>query len=139
MRSAVSRIVLSVLGAWLGLAAAQNLADVLVEADLAPPLRPVASKNFQLMADLTSRAHLPREVLLGLLCGVAAVEASAASAFARAAAGRPAAAEAGFALSLALFGAFFLIDDAFDAYELGAKHRDAFVLFLVAALVVREA
>ncbi|MGD1067303.1 MAG: hypothetical protein ABR975_10850 [Vulcanimicrobiaceae bacterium] len=136
MRS-VSRVVLTILAAWQGLAAAQNLADVLVEADLVPTLRPVASKNYGMIADLLAPLHPPRELVLSLLAGCATIEALAAGAFARALAGEPEAAETGFALSLTLFGAFFLIDDALDAYEMGAKHRDAFLLFLAAAVSVR--
>ncbi|HTW84269.1 MAG TPA: hypothetical protein VMD91_09400 [Candidatus Sulfotelmatobacter sp.] len=136
MRS-VSRMVLTILATWQGLAAIQNLADVLVEADLAPQLRPVASKNYPMIADLLAPLHPPRELVLGLLTGCAAVETLAAVALARGASGDRERAENGFALSLGLFGAFFLIDDAFDAYEMGAKHRDAFVLFLAAAVAVR--
>jgi len=116
MRS-ISRVVLTVLAAWQGLAAAQNLADVLVEADLVPALRPVASTNYGMIADLLAPLHPPREMVLSLLAGCAAMEALAAGAFARALAGEPEAAE--------------------TAYEMGAKHRDAFLLFLAAAVSVR--
>jgi hypothetical protein len=80
-----------------------------------------------LIAKLTAPLHPPRASIAALLTGASAVEAAASASFIRSAvAGEPC--ELGFALSLALFGAFFLVDDAFDEYDLGAKHRAVFTL-----------
>jgi hypothetical protein len=58
---------------------------------------------------------------------VAAVEAIASVAFLRGAVDGEESND-GFAVSLALFGAFFLIDDAFDGYQIGGDHRAIFTL-----------
>jgi hypothetical protein len=123
----VGRTLLGVLGLWHGLAAVQNVFEILVSGGIAPGLRPVASKNYELIAKVVQPLHPPKAVLLAMLAGASAIEAVAAVSFAGGAIdGEPR--ELGFALSLALFGAFFLIDDAFDDYDLGARHRAVFTL-----------
>ena len=131
----VGRTVLSVLGAWHGLSALQNTCELLAGFGLAPMLKPVAAKNLDLMKKLTAPLHFDEDALARLLVGVSLLESTAALAFVHGAvAGKRA--EAGFALSLALFGAFFLIDDAFDDYELSAKHRAVFTMVAACYVVV---
>jgi hypothetical protein len=125
--NAVSKTIHGTLGFWNTLAALQNVADVLATSGVAPALRPLASKNVVLVGDLVKPLHLTQRTILTLVIGVSIVEAVAAAAYLRAALGERRS-ELGFGLSLALFGAFFLIDDAFDNYDLGAKHRATFAL-----------
>jgi hypothetical protein len=125
--NSVGRSVLAVLSLWHGLAAIQNVFDILASNGIAPSLRPLASKNFELVAKLAQSLHPPRSTLVALLTCASAIEAVASVSFARGAL-EGEQSELGFALSLALFGSFFLIDDAFDNYELGAKHRAIFTL-----------
>lgn len=100
---------------------------MLASTGVAPGLRPIAAKNFRMIAKLAAPLHPPKWLPAALLSGAAAIEALAAVSYLRGALsdGRS---DAGFALSLWLFGAFFLIDDAFDDYDLGAKHRAIFTL-----------
>ncbi len=129
---------LSVLALWHGLCAVQNVFDILAETGAAPALGPVASKNLPMIVKLAAPLRLPKTALVALLAGVSGAQAAASVAFVRGAiAGRRS--EAGFALSLALFGSFFLIDDAFDQYELGAKHRAVFALLAAAYAACRAA
>jgi hypothetical protein len=65
--------------------------------------------------------------LAALLTGAATIETVASVSFARGAI-EGEESNVGFALSLALFGSFFLIGDALDDYDLGAKHRAVFTL-----------
>jgi hypothetical protein len=124
---AVPKVIHGTLGFWHALAALQNAADVLATSGVAPALRPIASKNVALIGELVQPLHLTQRTIGTLVIGVSLVEAVSAAAFLRATLGEGRA-EFGFGLSLALFGAFFLIDDAFDSYDLGAKHRAIFAL-----------
>jgi hypothetical protein len=121
------RSVLAVLGLWHGLAAIQNLFDILAATGVAPVLRPLASKNLELVGKLAEPLHPSKSAIVALLAGASAIEAAASASFARGAIEGDRS-ELGFSLSLALFGSFFLIDDAFDDYSLGAKHRAIFTL-----------
>jgi hypothetical protein len=125
--NAVGKTIHATLGLWHALAALQNAADVLATSGVAPALRPLASKNVALIAELAKPLHPTQRTIATLVNGAACIEAVAAAAYLRAALGGHRS-ELGFRLSLALFGAFFLIDDAFDNYELGAKHRAIFAL-----------
>jgi hypothetical protein len=125
--NAVGRTIHAVLGLWHGLAAIQNIFDILASIEVAPGLRPIASKNFQMIGKLLERVHPSKENVATLLTTVAAVEAIASVAFLRGAVDGEES-NAGFAVSLALFGAFFLIDDAFDGYQIGSDHRAIFTL-----------
>ncbi len=125
--NAVPKVIHGTLGVWHALAALQNAADVLATSGVAPALRPIASKNVALIGELVQPLHLTQRTIGTLVIGVSLVEAVSAAAFLRATLGEGRA-EFGFGLSLALFGAFFLIDDAFDSYDLGAKHRAIFAL-----------
>jgi hypothetical protein len=129
--NAAGRSVLAVLGAWHGLAAVQNVFEVLVSTGVAPGLRPLASKNLELVGKLAEPLHPPKSAIVTLVAAASAIEAAASVSFVRGAIAGDRS-EPGFALSLALFGAFFLIDDAFDDYELGAKHRAIFTLVAAA-------
>jgi hypothetical protein len=128
---AIGKAIHCTLGCWHGLAAVQNTADVLATTGLAPELRPVASKNVALIGKLAEPLHPTRRTIATLVIGAAIVEAVAGAAFLRAAFGNGRS-QLGFSLSLALFGTFFLIDDALDDYELGAKHRATFALLAAA-------
>ncbi len=134
----VGRTILGVLGLWHGLAAIQNFFDVLASTGIATRLRPLASKNFELIAKVAEPLRPPRTAIAVLLTGAAKIEAAASVSFVRGAiAGEGA--ELGFALSLALFGSFFLIDDALDDYDLGTKHRAIFTLLAAGYAAVRAA
>jgi hypothetical protein len=134
--NSVGRTIVGVLGLWHGLASVQNVFDVLASTNVAPGLRPLASNNLELVAKLVAPLRVTKPALVILVSGASAIEAAASIAFARGAFARGAfareRADAGFALSLTLFGTFFLIDDAFDDYELGAKHRAIFALLAAA-------
>jgi hypothetical protein len=134
----VRRTILAVLGTWHGLAATQNTFDLLASTGVAPRLRPLASKNMELVAKLTEPLHPSKSTLVLLVSGAAAIEAAASLSFVRGAVDGKRS-ELGFCLSLTLFGTFFLIDDAFDEYDLGAKHRAIFSLLAVSYLAVRAA
>jgi hypothetical protein len=123
----VPKVIHGTLGVWHALAALQNAADVLATSGIAPALRPVASKNVALIGELVKPLHLTQRTIATRVIGVCIVEAVSGAAFLRAARGEGRS-EFGFGLSLALFGAFFLIDDALDNYDLGAKHRAIFAL-----------
>jgi hypothetical protein len=132
------RTTLGMLGLWHGLAATQNAFDILADTEVIPELRPLASKNLSLMAKLTAPLEPSKSALVALLSAAAAIEAAACLAFFRGAlAGTRS--DAGFALSLLLFGAFFTIDDAFDDYDLGAKHRAIFTMLAAAYAATRAA
>jgi len=129
--NSVGRAIHAVLGLWHGLAAVQNVFDVLASTGVAPDLRPVASKNFELIGKLLEPLHPSTGVVSALLAVVAAIEAAASVSFFRGAvAGETS--DDGFAVSLVLFGAFFLIDDAFDGYQIGSDHRAIFTLLAAA-------
>jgi hypothetical protein len=136
--NSVGRTIHAVLGLWHGLAAIQNIFDTLASIEVAPGLRPIASKNFQLIGKLLERLHPAKESVATLLTAVAAVEAIASVSFLRGAVDGEAS-EDGFAVSLALFGAFFLIDDAFDGYKIGSDHRAIFTLVAVGYAASRTA
>ena len=125
--NSVGKTIHAVLGLWHGLASIQNAFDVLASVEVAPGLRSVASKNFQLIEKLLERLHPSKEVVAALLAVVAAIAAVASVAFLRGAVDGEESNDA-FAVSLVLFGAFFLIDDAFDGYQMGSDHRAIFTL-----------
>jgi hypothetical protein len=133
----VGKTVLGMLAAWHGLVAAQNTFDLLATMGAAPYLRPLAGKNFALLRKVLAR-FAPSDAAIGsLLCNVILIEASAATMFAVAALDGEADTP-GFVLSFALFGAFFLIDDALDDYDMGARHRATFTM-LAAGYVAAKA
>jgi hypothetical protein len=125
--NSVGRTIHAVLGLWHGLASIQNVFDILASIEVAPSLRPVASKNFQPIGKLLEPLHLSKENVAALLTVVAAIEAVASVAFLRGAIDGEESNDA-FAVSLILFGGFFLIDDAFDGYQMGSDHRAIFTL-----------
>jgi hypothetical protein len=127
----VRRTALAVLSAWHGLAAFKNLCDLAAEFEIVPGAAPLGSKNFAAMEKLLAPLHPPRELLGLLLGGVAVVETAIALAFAK---DRD---ELGFALAVALFGSFTLVDEAMADYELDATHREILVFILTAYLVTR--
>lgn len=125
--NAVGRILHGILGVWHGLAAIQNVFEILAARDVAPGLKPLASKNLELVGKLLEPLHPGESTIVMLVAGASAVEVAASVTFVRGAVTGDCA-DAGFAFSLLLFGAFFLIDDAFDDYDLGARHRAVFTL-----------
>jgi len=136
----VARTLLGVLGLWHALAAVQNVFAILVSLNAAPGLRPFASKNAEAIGKLLERLHPSKARVATLLAGVSAMEAAAAVGFLRGAIDGESS-ELGFVLSLTLFGAFFIVDDAFDGYDMGADHRAIFTLLAAsyAACKVSEA
>ena len=123
----IGRTVLGVFGLWHGLAAIQNIFDILASTGIEPRLRPLASKNLALIGKLAEPLRPPKSSIVVLLAGASVVEAATSASFLYGAIEGDRS-EFGFSLSLGLFGAFFLIDDAFDDYDLGAKHRAIFTL-----------
>jgi hypothetical protein len=133
----VGKTVLGMLGAWHALVAVQNTFDLLASLGIAPSLRPLAGKNFALLRKVLAR-FAPTDATIGtLLFNVVLMEGAAAIMFAVAAADGDADTP-GFVLSFGLFGAFFLIDDALDNYEMGARHRATFTM-LAAGYVAAKA
>ena len=128
----VRRTILTVLSAWHGLAAFKNLCDLAAEFGLAPAAARYGSKNFAAMEKLLASLHPSRGLLGGLLAGVVAVETAVGLAFAK---DRD---ELGFALAVALFGSFALIDEAMTDYELDETHREVLALLLIAYLATRR-
>jgi hypothetical protein len=129
----VRRALLAVLSAWHGLAAVKNACDLCAEFGVLPGAAAFGSKNFAAIERLLSPLRLPRESLGVLLAGVAAAEGTIAVAFAR---GDE---DLAFALGVALFGSFALVDEAMVDYALDETHRDILVLLLIAYLVVKTA
>jgi hypothetical protein len=129
--NSVGRKLHAVLGLWHGLAAVQNVFDILASTGVAPGLRPFASKNVEAIGKLLERVHPSKETIAALLAVAAATEAVASVSFFRGAVDGETSND-GFAVSLALFGGFFLIDDAFDGYQMGADHRAIFTLVATA-------
>jgi hypothetical protein len=129
---------LGVLGAWHGVAAVQNAFDVLASTGIAPALRPLAAKNFALIGNATKELQPSKATIAMLLTGVALIEGAASLAFVRATLS-DSDGEAAFVLSLALFGTFFLIDDALDDYDLGADHRAIFTMVATSYAAIRAA
>jgi hypothetical protein len=129
--NSVGRTLHAVLGLWHGLAAVQNVFDILASTGVVPALRPLASKNTELIGKLLERLHPSKEQIAGLLAVAVAGEAVASVAFLRGAVDGEVS-DDGFVLSLALFGGFFLVDDAVDGYALGADHRAIFTLIAAA-------
>jgi hypothetical protein len=127
----VGRTIHAVLGLWHGLAAVQNVFDILASTGVAPGLRPLASKNVEAIGKLLERLHPSNGNIAALLAVVAAVEGVASLSFFRGVVDGETSND-GFAVSLALFGGFFLIDDAFDGYQIGADHRAIFTLVATA-------
>jgi hypothetical protein len=127
----VGRTVHGVLALWHAIAATQNVFEILVATKAAPALAPFASKNLQLVDKVVGPLHPPEGTGCALLAGASTLEFVASLGFIRGAlAGRRN--DPAFAASLLLFGSFFLIDDALDDYDLGAKHRAIFTLILAA-------
>ena len=125
--NSVGRTIHAVLGLWHGLASIQNVFDILASIEVAPGLRPIASKNFKPIGKLLEPLHPSKENVAVLLTIVAAIEAGASVAFVRGAIDGEASDDA-FVASLILFGGFFLVDDAFDGYRMGSDHRAIFTL-----------
>jgi len=125
----VRRVVLTVLSAWHGLAAVKNLCDLAAAFEVVPAAKRIGSGNFAAIEKLLGPLHPPKGLLGALLLGAAAIEGAVAVGFAR---GR---AEPAFALSLALFGAFAVIDELMADYQLDETHREILVFVLLAYLV----
>jgi hypothetical protein len=136
--NSVGRTIHAVLGLWHGLAAAQNIFDILATTGVAPQLRPLASKNVEAIGKTLERLHPSEENVSALLAVAAAAEGVASASFLRGAFDGEISLD-GFALSLALFGGFFLVDDAFDVYTLGADHRAIFTLVAASYVASRAA
>jgi hypothetical protein len=136
--NSVGRTIHAVLGFWHGLASIQNVFDILASTEVAPGLRPVASKNFQLIGKLLERLRPTKATVAALLTVVAAIEAAASIAFLRGAVDGEESDDA-FVVSLILFGSFFLIDDAFDGYQMGSDNRAIFTLVATSYAASRSA
>jgi len=126
----VSRIVMVTLGLWLAVAAITNIID-LVSAMMGDLTWGHGSGNLFQMAGLMAVYFRPPLWLLEvLLAGVIVIEAAAAAFFLL---NRTALA---FALALALFCAFIIVDDIFLGYQIEASHRTIFIMLCAAYLLV---
>jgi hypothetical protein len=135
-------VVAATLGIWQGVAALENVAEILrASSEGGAAVEAVASNNLTLVKRLLARLRLGNDALGRLLGGIAPCECASAIALMRAALGRGESArrsvDLGFGISLGLFGAFFIGDDALHDYDLGAAHRNVFATLCVAFLAVR--
>ena len=131
---------------YLALVCATNVTDALKQLGMLPGTWTLASGNYALVAT-TTRAHgIPSGVAAVLFAGVIAWEALAAWMFFRAWAefrkvgdGRVPEVTAAFTVSLALWGAFLLVDEALIAYQFAPSHARILIAQLLSLLVVRMA
>ena len=139
--SSLTRGILLFWAAWFAIAALTNIADLLVASAVLSADWPFASGNYELIATLTNRYPRPAWMVAVLLVGAIGWESAAALLFARAfaawpqtdAARRLARARAAYAVALALWASFLLIDEVLIAYDMEATHLRLFIAHLVCA------
>ena len=81
--NAVGRTLHGILGVWHGLAAIQNVFEILAARDVVPGLKPLASKNLELIGKLLEPLHPGEATIVMLLAGASAVEVTASVAYLR--------------------------------------------------------
>lgn len=135
---AIQRSILLFWAIWFGVVTSTNVCDALVAMGLLPPDWPYASGNFGLIAQVTSRYSPPSFLLGALFAGVIAWEGLACGLFLRAwsawrvAADRGrAAARLAYALAIALWAAFLIVDELFIAYDVSGTHLNLFIAHVV--------
>jgi hypothetical protein len=130
--------------AWSSVVCATNVVDGLKALQLLPDLWSFASGNYQLMVKVTGIHHLPAWAVAVLFGGVVAWEELAVLLFRREF-GRFRARDHGgstiyspaFAVSLALWAAFMVVDEVLIIYDIEGTHRSLFVCGLVSLLALR--
>lgn len=126
---------------WLTLVFFTNLFDGLKQAGVLPESWRFASGNYKAMRDVTDGYRVPDKVVGLLFAGVVLWEMLAMGLMWRAVlmfgpAGSFAATYAAFAVSLALWAAFILADEVFDAYDMSHVHMVLFAVQLLSLLAV---
>jgi hypothetical protein len=126
--------------AWLTVVFLTNLFDLLRQLAILPEGWAFASGNFGFIQATTVIYALPDAVNLLLFAGVIVWEGVAALLFWRAfagyAAGRLAAVNTAFAVSLALWAAFMLADELLMAYDVEATHMRILTSQIVTLLAI---
>ena len=118
--TAVGKTIHGTLGFWHGLAALQNAADVLATSGIAPKLRPLASKNVALVGELAKPLHPTQRISQRRDRRNYRRGSGGRRIPARCARKRPK--RTRFWPLPRTLRRFLSIDDAFDNYELAAKH-----------------
>ena len=137
--SSIVRGVLLFWAAWFAVVTLTNAADALIAIGALPANWPFASGNYQMIATVTGRYSRPEWIVLPMFGGVIIWEALATAAFARAYAGwsradgaaRVTHARLAYAVALALWGTFLVIDEFFIAYDVESTHLGLFVAHIV--------
>lgn len=121
----IQRLLLVFWAIWFGFVAATNVGDALVAAGMLRPDWPFASGNFGQIKEVTSRYATPSWLLPPLFAGVMLWETLSCALFVRAWASTTdwrAAARLAYAVSLALWATFMIVDEIFIAYEVAGTH-----------------
>jgi hypothetical protein len=129
---------------YLACVLATNLADALKQLGALPGSWTLASGNFALVTATTAAHGIPRGVAAVLFAGVIAWEALAAwmffrawATFRRTADGRAPEVTAAFTVSLALWGAFLIVDEILIAYTYAPAHARILIGQLASLIVMR--
>jgi hypothetical protein len=131
---------------YLAFVCATNVTDALKQLGMLPGTWTLASGNYGLVSATTGAHGIPSAVAAVLFAGVIAWEALAAwmffrawAAFRRTGDGRTPEVTAAFTVSLALWGAFLIVDEALIAYAFAPSHARILIAQLLSLLVVRMA
>jgi hypothetical protein len=131
---------------YLALVFATNVMDALKGLGVLPGTWTLASGNYGLVATTTGAHGIPAAIAVFLFAGVILWEAVAAWMFFRAWAtfkrtgdGRAPQVTAAFTVSLALWGAFLLVDEALIAYAFAPSHARVLIAQILSLFAVRAA
>ena len=129
---------------WTSLVLLTNVLDVLKRVGALPADFRLVSGNYQLVSSTLSAQYLPALVGVVLFAGVLAWQALSAlllwqayGDFRRRGDGASPAVERAFVVSLALWAAFLIADEALVAYIVEASHMRVLVAQMVTLLIVR--
>ena len=129
---------------YLACVVATNVTDALKSLGMLPASWTLASGNYGLVATTTSAHGIPPGVAAFLFAGVIAWEALASwmffrawATFRRTADGHAPEVTAAFTVSLALWGAFLIVDEMLIAYAYAPAHARILIGQLLSLLVVR--
>jgi hypothetical protein len=129
---------------YLALVCFTNVMDGLKQLRLLPGTWTLASGNYGLVATTTGAHGIPPAIAGVLFAGVIVWEAvaswmffSAWAAFRRTGDGRAPEVTAAFTVSLALWGAFILVDEALIAYAFEPSHARVLIAQILSLFVVR--
>ena len=134
----IQRGVLLFWAVWFAVVTLTNLSDALVAAGMLPPDWSFASGNYAQIKEVTSRYSTPAWLLPPLFAGVIAWEGLASALFVRAWAAWPSAGDRGraaarlaYAVAIALWAGFLIVDEFFIAYEVAGTHLGLFTAHMV--------